>query len=148
VICTTKSWPARPRVAVIHLWTDYVYAGTKAVPYREDDYRVAPINIYGASKAAGDSTARAENPTHLLLRVSWVFGIYGTNFVKTMLRLGRERRELRIVADQIRGPTEARDIARGGCRSVGRLPHPLLAEFGQAFGLPLGRLAAASRFGS
>jgi dTDP-4-dehydrorhamnose reductase len=95
---------------IIHLSTDYVYAGTKTAPYREDD-PVAPINVYGASKAAGDSTVRAENPAHLVLRISWVFGVYGTNFVKTMLRLGRERRELRIVADQIGGPTEARDVA-------------------------------------
>lgn len=95
---------------MIHLSTDYVYAGTKPAPYREDD-PVAPINVYGASKAAGDSNVRAENPTHVVLRVSWVFGVYGTNFVKTMLRLGRERHELRVVADQIGGPTEARDIA-------------------------------------
>jgi dTDP-4-dehydrorhamnose reductase len=95
---------------IIHLSTDYVYAGTKTAPYREDD-PAAPINVYGASKAAGDSTVRAENPAHLVLRISWVFGVYGTNFVKTMLRLGRERSELRIVADQIGGPTEARDIA-------------------------------------
>jgi dTDP-4-dehydrorhamnose reductase len=95
---------------IIHLSTDYVYVGTKASPYREDD-PVAPINVYGASKAAGDSSVRAENPAHVMLRVSWVFGVYGTNFVKTMLRLGRERRELRVVADQIGGPTEARDIA-------------------------------------
>ena len=95
---------------LIHLSTDYVYAGTKAGPYREDD-PVAPINAYGASKAAGDSAVAAANPAHLLLRVSWVFGVHGSNFVKTMLRLGRERGELRIVADQLGGPTEARDIA-------------------------------------
>ena len=95
---------------VIHLSTDYVYAGTKPAAYREDD-PVGPINVYGASKAAGESVVKAENPAHLVLRVSWVFGVYGTNFVKTMLRLGRERRELRVVADQIGGPTEARDIA-------------------------------------
>ena len=95
---------------VIHLSTDYVYAGTKTAPYREDD-PVEPINVYGVSKAAGDSAVMAENPAYLVLRVSWVFGVYGTNFVKTMLRLGRERGELRIVADQLGGPTEARDIA-------------------------------------
>jgi dTDP-4-dehydrorhamnose reductase len=95
---------------LIHLSTDYVYAGTKLGPHCEDD-PVAPINAYGASKAAGDRAVAAGNPAHLLLRVSWVFGVYGSNFVKTMLRLGRGRSELRIVADQVGGPTEARDIA-------------------------------------
>ncbi len=95
---------------VIHMSTDYVYAGAKAGPYREDD-PIAPVNAYGASKAAGDAAVAAGNPAHLLLRTSWVFGVHGTNFVKTMLRLGRERPELRIVADQVGGPTEARDIA-------------------------------------
>ena len=95
---------------VIHLSTDYVYAGTCVGPHREDK-PLAPVNVYGASKAAGDAAVAAANPAHLLLRVSWVFGIYGANFVKTMLRLGRERDELRIVADQQGAPTEARDIA-------------------------------------
>jgi len=95
---------------IIHLSTDYVYAGTCCGPHREDE-AVAPVNVYGASKAAGDAAVAAENLAHLLLRVSWVFGVYGANFVKTMLRLGRERDELRVVADQQGGPTEARDIA-------------------------------------
>jgi dTDP-4-dehydrorhamnose reductase len=95
---------------VIHLSTDYVYAGSCVGPHREDK-PLAPVNVYGASKAAGDAAVVAANPAHLLLRVSWVFGIYGANFVKTMLRLGRERDELRIVADQQGAPTEARDIA-------------------------------------
>lgn len=95
---------------LIHLSTDYVYAGTCVGPHREDE-PIAPVNVYGASKAAGDAAVAAGNPAHLLLRVSWVFGVYGANFVKTMLRLGRERDELRVVADQQGGPTEARDIA-------------------------------------
>jgi dTDP-4-dehydrorhamnose reductase len=95
---------------IIHLSTDYVYAGTTAAPHREDE-PIAPVNVYGASKAAGDAAMASANPAHLLLRVSWVFGVYGANFVKTMLRLGREQDELRIVADQQGGPTEARDIA-------------------------------------
>ncbi len=95
---------------VIHLSTDYVYAGTRAGAHREDD-PIAPLSAYGASKAAGDAAVVAGNPTALLLRVSWVFGVHGANFVKTMLRLGRERPELRIVDDQRGGPTEARDIA-------------------------------------
>jgi dTDP-4-dehydrorhamnose reductase len=95
---------------IIHLSTDYVYAGTRVGPHREDE-PVAPVNVYGASKAAGDAAVAAGNPAHLVLRVSWVFGVYGANFVKTMLRLGLERNELRVVADQQGGPTEARDIA-------------------------------------
>ena len=95
---------------LIHLSTDYVYAGTCPGPHREDE-PIAPVNVYGASKAAGDAAVAEGNPAHLLLRVSWVFGVYGANFVKTMLRLGHERDELRVVADQHGGPTEARDIA-------------------------------------
>jgi dTDP-4-dehydrorhamnose reductase len=95
---------------LIHLSTDYVYAGAGTAPHREDA-KIAPLNRYGAAKAAGDAAVAAGNPAHLILRVSWVFGVYGTNFVKTMLRLGRERSELRVVDDQQGGPTEARDIA-------------------------------------
>ncbi len=95
---------------IIHLSTDYVYDGAAAAPHRENE-AIAPLNVYGASKAAGDAAVASRNPAHLLLRVSWVFGVHGENFVKTMLRLGREREELRVVADQTGGPTEARDIA-------------------------------------
>ena len=95
---------------VIHLSTDYVYGGAGFGLYREED-SIAPVNVYGKSKAAGDAAVAAANPRHLLLRVSWVFGVYGANFVKTMLRLGRERGELRVVDDQQGGPTEARDVA-------------------------------------
>jgi dTDP-4-dehydrorhamnose reductase len=101
---------AKRGVPVIHLSTDYVYAGTGEEPHREDD-PIAPINVYGASKAAGDAALAAINEKRIVLRVSWVFGAHGANFVKTIVRLGRERSELRIVDDQIGGPTEARDIA-------------------------------------
>jgi dTDP-4-dehydrorhamnose reductase len=97
-------------VPVIHLSTDYVYAGTREGPHREDD-PIAPINVYGISKAAGDTALAAINTKRIVLRVSWVFGVHGANFVKTIVRLGRERSELRIVDDQTGGPTEARDIA-------------------------------------
>jgi dTDP-4-dehydrorhamnose reductase len=84
--------------------------GTGATPQSETT-PIMPLNVYGASMAAGDTAVSAANPAHMLLRVSWVFGFHGSNFVKTMLRLGRERPELRVVADQPGGPTEARDIA-------------------------------------
>ncbi len=109
---------------IIHLSTDYVYAGTGTTALVEDE-PIAPLNVYGASKAAGDAAVAAANPAHLQLRVSWVFGAYGANFVKTMRRLGRERPELRIVDDQRGGPTEARDIAEAilamaaACQSAG-----------------------------
>jgi dTDP-4-dehydrorhamnose reductase len=101
---------AQRELPIIHLSTDYVYSGLAAAPHHEDE-PTAPINVYGASKAAGDAAVAAANPAHLVLRVSWVFGVHGANFVKTMLRLGGERSELRVVADQQGGPTEARDIA-------------------------------------
>jgi dTDP-4-dehydrorhamnose reductase len=107
---TLANAAAERDLPIIHLSTDYVYAGTGSAPHGETA-PIAPINVYGASKAAGDAAVAAANPAHLLLRVSWVFGVYGTNFVKTMLRLGREHPELRIVDDQRGGPTEARDIA-------------------------------------
>ena len=97
-------------IPVIHLSTDYVYAGTREGLHVEDD-PIAPLNVYGASKATGDAAVAAANGRHLLLRVSWVFGAHGANFVKTMLRLGHDRSELRIVNDQVGGPTEAVDIA-------------------------------------
>lgn len=101
---------AARRLPLIHLSTDYVYAGAGREPHCEEE-PAAPLNVYGASKAAGDAAVATTSPAHLVLRTSWVFGVYGANFVKTMLRLARERDELRIVADQIGGPTEARDIA-------------------------------------
>jgi dTDP-4-dehydrorhamnose reductase len=94
---------------VIHLSTDYVYSGAGKNAHLEDD-PLAALNVYGASKAEGDVAVVSENPAHLLLRVSWVFGVHGSNFVKTMLRLARERKELSVVNDQIGGPTEAQDI--------------------------------------
>jgi dTDP-4-dehydrorhamnose reductase len=102
-----------PRGAVlIHLSTDYVFDGAGAPrPYREDD-PVGPVNVYGASKEAGETAIRAALPErHLILRTSWVFGAHGQNFVKTMLRLAGEREELAVVDDQTGCPTPAADIA-------------------------------------
>jgi dTDP-4-dehydrorhamnose reductase len=110
-------------IPVIHLSTDYVYAGALAGAV-DEAAPIAPLNAYGASKAAGDAAVMAENPAHIVLRVSWVFGVHGANFVKTMLRLGRERSELRIVADQRGGPTEAGDIATAILTIAGALRAP------------------------
>jgi dTDP-4-dehydrorhamnose reductase len=114
---------------VFHLSTDYVYAGTGTAPYREDQ-PIAPLNAYGASKAAGDAAVAAGDPAHLILRVSWVFGVHGANFVKTMLRLGRERSELRVVDDQKGGPTAAGDIAEAIMVMANRCRQPRFAAWG------------------
>lgn len=101
---------ARAGIPLLHLSTDYVFDGTKPGPYVEDD-PAAPLGVYGESKWQGECAIRERLEAHLILRVAWVFGAHGGNFVKTMLRLGRERPELRVVADQQGGPTPAAAIA-------------------------------------
>lgn len=97
-------------IPLIHLSTDYVFNGQSAVPYREDD-PLDPVNAYGRSKLAGENLVREALPQHVILRTSWVYSPFGANFLKTMLRLGMDREELRVVNDQIGAPTAAADIA-------------------------------------
>jgi dTDP-4-dehydrorhamnose reductase len=95
---------------LIHLSTDYVFDGGKAGPYREED-AVNPLGVYGRSKEAGERAVRAALGQHVILRTAWVYGAFGANFVKTMLRLSAEQSVLRVVADQRGCPTAAADIA-------------------------------------
>ncbi|WP_175947589.1 dTDP-4-dehydrorhamnose reductase [Burkholderia pyrrocinia] len=96
--------------ALIHYSTDYVFDGTKPDAYTETD-ATNPVNAYGATKLEGEQAIAATGCAHLVLRTSWVYGRRGKNFLLTMLKLGRERPELRVVADQIGAPTWARTIA-------------------------------------
>ena len=101
---------AQLHIPLLHISTDYVFDGTKPGAYSEDD-PVAPLGVYGASKWQGEQVVRNTLEQHIILRVSWVFGAHGHNFVKTMLRLAREQDELRVVADQRGCPTYAGAIA-------------------------------------
>lgn len=96
--------------ALIHYSTDYVFDGTKPDAYTETD-ATNPVNAYGTTKLEGEQAIAATGCAHLVLRTSWVYGRRGKNFLLTMLKLGRERQELRVVADQIGAPTWARTIA-------------------------------------
>lgn len=103
-------WAARHRVPLVHFSTDYVFDGSGDKPWREDSL-TGPLSIYGASKLAGETAIREASGFHLIVRTSWVYAARGTNFLRTIARLGGERKELRIVADQIGAPTSATVIA-------------------------------------
>jgi dTDP-4-dehydrorhamnose reductase len=97
-------------IRLLHVSTDYVFDGSKPDFYAEDD-AVAPLGIYGQSKEAGEQAIRVSNVDHIILRTAWVVSPWGQNFVKTMLRLGAERQQQRVVDDQRGCPTSALDIA-------------------------------------
>ena len=109
---------------LLHISTDFVFSGDRHTPYTEND-DVAPLNVYGKSKLEGELAAFEACPQTLLLRIGWVYGVRGHNFVKTILRFAAEREELRVVDDQYGSPSWTRDISgamlaliRTGCDGV------------------------------
>lgn len=111
---------AAQNIPLVHISTDYVFAGTGHQPWAPGD-KAQPANAYGRSKWAGEKGIRASGCTHAILRTSWVFSAHGANFVKTMLRLSDTRDQISVVDDQIGGPTPARAIAAACLAIAGQL---------------------------
>lgn len=97
-------------IKLIHISTDYVFAGDACEPYSEED-KVNPQGVYGQTKLDGERNVQAQNPESIIIRTAWLYSVYGNNFVKTMLRVGREKGELGVVFDQVGSPTNAADLA-------------------------------------
>jgi dTDP-4-dehydrorhamnose reductase len=104
---------------LVHYSTDYVYPGNKTSPYLEDD-ATGPLGEYGRSKLEGDRAIEHSGANYLIFRTAWVYGARGQNFLRTMLRLGNERPELRVVSDQVGAPTWSRMIAQGTAHAIAR----------------------------
>jgi len=116
-------------IPLIHVSTDYVFNGEKSSPYVETD-EICPINVYGESKWQGEEAVRTACDKHIILRVSWVFGLYGHNFVKTIQRLARELEEFKIVADQQGCPTATENISRVILRIVDKFSDNDFSNYG------------------
>jgi len=108
---------------VIHYSTDYVFDGEKTAPYTEDD-TPHPLNVYGESKLAGEQALAASGCRHLILRTGWIYESRGKNFLLTILRLARERDELRVVGDQVGSPTAARELAAASAKLLATSERP------------------------
>lgn len=108
-------------ILLVHYSTDYVFDGKATRAYLEDD-PTAPLGVYGTSKLAGEQAIRSSGARHLIFRTAWVYAAHGHNFLLTMLRLARERNELRVVADQVGSPTSAALIADATASVLARFP--------------------------
>lgn len=113
----------RINATLIHYSTDYVFDGAKDSPYTEND-APNPLSVYGKTKLAGERAIRQIGAAHLILRTSWVYSMRGHNFLLTMLRLARERDELKVVDDQVGAPTWSRMIAQATAQIIGQLQSP------------------------
>ena len=98
------------RTRFVHISTDYVFDGNAVTPYKEE-HPTSPVNIYGLTKLKGEALCLLNNPDSLIIRTAWVYSVHGHNFVKTMLKLMKERPEVRVVSDQVGTPTYAADLA-------------------------------------
>lgn len=114
---------ARLGALLVHYSTDYVFNGSDSTPWKEDD-ACDPLNVYGATKLAGERAIQAAGCRHLIFRTSWVYGARGSNFLLTMRRLMRERPELKIVADQVGAPTWCRDLAEATALVLSQVATP------------------------
>ena len=126
--------------ALVHYSTDYVFDGSGTRPWREDDMP-GPLSVYGRTKAAGEEAVRAAGGAHAILRIAWIYAAVGHNFAKTMLKLGTDRKELRVVADQFGAPTPAALVADATARiltEVSVAPAAQLRERGGTLHVPCG----------
>lgn len=112
------AWAATHKALVVHYSTDYVFDGKRTEPYPVDA-ATAPLGVYGRSKLMGEEALRASGADHMIFRTAWVYSAHGHNFLRTMLRLGKERDELRVVADQHGAPTPADLIVRATIAALG-----------------------------
>jgi dTDP-4-dehydrorhamnose reductase len=116
-VATLGTWAKEHAALVIHYSTDYVFDGSQSQPYAVDS-PTAPLGAYGRSKLAGEQALRDSGADHLILRTAWVYAAHGHNFLRTMLRLGSERDELRVVADQHGAPTDTTLIVRASLAAL------------------------------
>jgi dTDP-4-dehydrorhamnose reductase len=128
------AWAARHHVPLIHFSTDYVFDGSGHEPWQEES-ATGPLSVYGSSKLAGDRAVAASGASHLIVRTSWVYAASGANFLRTIVRLAKERKELRIVADQIGAPTSAKTIADAVMSMISSDRSGFDAVFGQRNGV-------------
>ena len=113
---------ARFKVPLIHISTDFIFDGKKSSPYIESD-PAAPLSIYGKSKEQGENEVRSRLKKHIILRTAWLYGVHGQNFVKTMLKLGKEKEVISVVADQFGSPTSAADLAEATLNIISKIKH-------------------------